>query len=180
MAETFSNLPNPFRLHLGGQEPKSGWHIFDAQQRDGVDFIGDIRDLSRFPDACCDEIYASHIFEHLSYNGELINALIAVRRILKKQGIFKVGVPDMETLSHFLVNPALDADKKMHVMRIVFGSQVDDYDYHKSGFTFEILKGFLTHAGFTNIKRVESFGLFNDSTELRLGEHRISLNVEAS
>jgi len=179
MTETISNIPDPFRLHLGGHEVKDGWHILNAQEKEGIDFLGDVRDLSQFPDACCDEVYASHIIEHLSYRDELLDALIGIRRILKPGGVFKIGVPDMEILSQFVANPALPADKKMYVMRIVFGGQIDAYDFHKSGFTFEILKGFLEQAGFESITRVASFGLFDDSTELKLGDHPISLNVEA-
>ena len=110
---------------------------------------------------------------------ELLDALIGIRRILKPRGVLKVGVPDMEILSQFVANPALPVDKKMYVMRIVFGGQVDAYDYHKSGFTFDVLKDFLERAGFETVTRVASFGLFDDSTELKLGDHPISLNVEA-
>ena len=53
------------KLHIGGKIQKSGWKILNIQNKDGVDFIGDISDLSQFEDESINEIYASHVFEHV-------------------------------------------------------------------------------------------------------------------
>ena len=53
------------KLHIGGEEAKEGWKILNIQKKDGVDFIGDISDLSQFKDNSIEEIYASHVFEHV-------------------------------------------------------------------------------------------------------------------
>lgn len=53
------------KLHIGGKQAKAGWKILNAQAIDGVDYIGDVRDLSAFEDGCCDKIYASHVMEHV-------------------------------------------------------------------------------------------------------------------
>ena len=53
------------KLHIGGEQVKEGWKILNIQKKDGVDFIGDISDLSQFDDDSIEEIYASHVFEHV-------------------------------------------------------------------------------------------------------------------
>ena len=54
------------KLHIGGKETKEGWSILNIQKKDGVDFVGDISDLSQFKNNSIDEIYASHVLEHVS------------------------------------------------------------------------------------------------------------------
>lgn len=36
------------KLHIGGKEIKKGWKILNIQQVKGVDYLGDISDLSQF------------------------------------------------------------------------------------------------------------------------------------
>ena len=36
------------KLHIGGQTTKEGWKILNIQKKDGVDFVGDLTDLSQF------------------------------------------------------------------------------------------------------------------------------------
>ena len=47
------------KLHIGGKEKKEGWNILNIQKNEGVDFMGDITNLSQFDDNSIDEIYAS-------------------------------------------------------------------------------------------------------------------------
>jgi hypothetical protein len=62
---------------------------------------------------------------------------------------------------------------------MMFGGQEDMYDYHYVGFNEHLLTHLLLAVGFCDVKRVETFGLFNDSSSLQyLGEF-ISLNVIA-
>ncbi len=51
-------------LHIGGKA-KAGWKILNAQALEGVDNVGDVRDLSAFQDGSCRKIYASHVMEHV-------------------------------------------------------------------------------------------------------------------
>ena len=54
------------KLHIGGKEKKEGWRILNIQKNDDVDYVGDISDLSQFEDNSIEEIYASHVVEHVS------------------------------------------------------------------------------------------------------------------
>ena len=64
-------------------------------------------------------------------------------------------------------------------MRMIFGGQVDNYDYHYFGWNYEFMYDYLSVAGFSKINKVGSFGLFNDTSEFKPYGFPISLNVIA-
>jgi predicted SAM-dependent methyltransferase len=167
------------RLHIGGETPNPGWKIFNIQPGDHVDFVGDCTDLSRFKAGTVEAIYASHVLEHLGYVDELLIAIKEFRRVLKAGCRLLVSVPDFEALCWLFVDSRLDAATRFHVMRVIFGGQMDPYDFHKVGLTEEFLTDFLRTAGFRGIERVASFDLFDDTSTLSLGGIPISLNLQA-
>jgi len=166
------------KLHIGGEEPKDGWKILNAQQKSGVDYIGDINDLSQFESDSIDEIYASHVVEHVP-QAQVLSMLNGIHRVLKKGGRFYISVPDLDILCHTFINPIASPDMKFHVMRMMFGGQIDDYDYHFFGWNQLFLFDFLRQAKFSDAKRVESLGLFKDTSDYKPYGFPISLNVIA-
>ena len=62
----------------------------------------------------------------------------------------------------------------------MYGAQTSKYDFHYTGFDEDILAEFLTLAGFCEIRRVPSFGLFEDTSELTFKGVPISLNIAAT
>ena len=171
------------KLHIGGEEKKEGWKILNIQKKEGVDYLGDISDLSQFDESSIDEIYASHIVEHVDQN-KIKATLKGIHRILKDNGKFYISVPDMDVLCRIFM--AKDAPKKakFHAMTMMFGGQTDKYDYHYFGWNYEFLKDYLTEAGFKDLERVKSFGLFDDTSDFAPydngnGKVPISLNVIA-
>ena len=170
----------PLRLNIGGTTPRVGWKILNIQSGDGVDYIGNCTSLGQFRDGSVREVYASHVFEHLSYVNELLNALKEVHRILEAGGIFRASVPDFEMLCKLFLHPSLSPEQRFYIMNVVFGGQQDAHDFHKVGLTWEFMSSYLMQAGFSSIKRVGEFGLFeNDCSSIRIGGQLISLNIEA-
>lgn len=167
------------KLHIGGQEKREGWSILDALQGPIVDYVGNCNDLSFLADESCSEIYASHVLEHLGYNGELQNALKGIYRVLKPGGCFRASVPDLEILCRLFLHPNNTEEGRFHVMRMMFGGRTNEFDVHYVGLNFEFLGAFLYDAGFRDIRRVPDFGLFNDTSKQLFGDTPISLNVEA-
>jgi len=58
-----------------------------------------------------------------------------------------ISVPDLDILAKFILEKKLNADERFHVMRMIFGGHMDQYDYHVVGLNEEFLTGFLNAAG---------------------------------
>ena len=166
------------KLHIGGKEKKEGWSILNIQKNDNVDFVGDISDLSQFDDESIDEIYASHVVEHVNQKN-IPKTLKGIHRVLKDDGKFYISVPDMDILCRIFLDPNAPPKVKFHVMRMMFGGQTDEFDFHYFGWNILFLKDFLTVAGFKKIEKVKSFSLFKDTSDYSPYGVPISLNVIA-
>lgn len=169
----------PLRLHIGGRERQPGWHVLDVLPGEHVDFVGTCTDLGAFGDSSIREIYASHVLEHLGYQSELPRALAEFHRVLVPGGMLRVSVPDLRTLCQLFLDGALSDADRFHVMRMMFGGQIDSADFHRAGLTEEFLAGYLDAARFVDIARVPDFGLFNDTSRLVFKGRAISLNMIA-
>ena len=166
------------KLHIGGKEKKEGWNILNIQKDEGVDFIGDIKDLSQFDDNSISEIYASHVVEHVNQN-DISKTLSGIYRVLSNEGKFYVSVPDMDILCGIFSDPKALSKVKFHMMRMMFGGQIDEFDFHYFGWNFQFLNDFLSTAGFKKIERVKTFSLFKDTSDYAPYGIPISLNVIA-
>lgn len=166
------------KLHIGGEQIKEGWKILNIKPNVGVDYIGDICNLGQFPNDSIDEIYASHVFEHVLQR-DALNVLVGIARVLKKGGKLYISVPDLEILCNIYLDPKAPKEVKVHAMRMMFGGQVDEFDIHYMGWNQELLFDYLQLAGFSEGQRVETFGLFEDTSNYRPYGGLISLNVIA-
>ena len=173
-----SSTPDMTRLHVGGSEPKEGWKILNIQPGKAVDYVGDIQDLSQFANESWDEIYGSHVLEHVP-QARVLPTLQGFHRILKASGRLMISVPDLDILCRLFIDPRMTTATRFQVMKFIFGAQIDATDFHHIGFNFEFLVEFLTAAGFSRIERVASFGIFNDYSSFAPYGVPISLNVEA-
>jgi predicted SAM-dependent methyltransferase len=166
------------KLHIGGTEIKDDWKILNIHQAPGVDFVGDISDLSMFEDGSVSEIYASHVFEHVKQS-KIIDTLTGIRRTLKSGGRLYIAIPDLDVLCYAFIT-RMDREEKVEIMRMMFGGQVNDYDFHFFGLNQFLLFDLLGVVGFTEYHRVESFGIFNDTSDYRPYGLPMSLNVIAT
>lgn len=166
------------RLHVGGWKRRDGWKIMDVTPRAETEIVGDIRNLTSFADDSITEIYASHVLEHIPHR-ELLDVLKGIRRVLIPSGKFYVSVPDLAVLCSLFIAPDRDMEEKAKIMAIMFGAQSDPHDFHHAGFDFDIMTMYLSLAGFSSLEEVESFGLFDDTSEGKLFGHRMSLNLIA-
>lgn len=167
------------QLHIGGKQVKEGWKILNIQPDAGVDYVGDISNLSQFADASCEKVYASHVLEHIAQQ-QVVPCLQGIHRILKPGGEFFVSVPDWDVLCHLFINPQANVRMKWHAMQMMMGGQVDAYDFHQVGFNQAFMFDFMRQAGFTQMKRVKAFEIFDDFSAYKPYGFPISLNVIAT
>ena len=168
------------RLHIGGTVVREGWEILNALTEPWVDHVGQAEDLTRFADNTFVELYASHVLEHLGYRSDLPVALKEWYRVLAPEGCLMVSVPDLEALCElYLQRNSLGSGDRFSIMRMMFGGQLDQYDFHFVGLDEGLLVSFLADAGFADIQRVNDFGLFVDSSTLNFAGRPISLNLQA-
>ena len=92
------------KLHIGGEIAKDGWTIFNIQKKKDVDIIGDLENLDQFSENSIDEIYASHVFEHIKIRN-FLKILKNIHRILKQDGKLYISVPDMDIIFRLFLNP---------------------------------------------------------------------------
>jgi predicted SAM-dependent methyltransferase len=173
---------NSIKLNIGGTEAKEGWTILDIEARPEVDLISNASCLAHFGDESVSVIYVSHVVEHFHYqlNNELCNTLAEWYRVLQPGGKLLISVPDLKTLCWLFSNPNFTIYDRVHVMRMIFGGQMNQYDIHYTGFDYEILCYYLQQTGFGDIEQVSEFNLFNDCSSLRFLDILISLNVIAT
>jgi len=168
------------RLHIGGQIRSDGWEVLNANPAPYVDHVCNANDLSHFPDNSFTDIYASHVVEHFDYKVELRNTLLEWKRVLTPGGKVYISVPDLDVLAGIILSKTqLTIDERFFVMRMIFGGHVDKYDYHLVGLNEEFLHAFLHSAGYVNIRKVNEFGFFQDTSTMLYKGVAISLNMIA-
>jgi predicted SAM-dependent methyltransferase len=167
------------KLHIGSRKRSEGWKTFDIEPGPEIDFTGDCKDLSQFADGSIEIIYASHVLEHVPYNFAMLKTLKEWFRVLKPGGTVMISVPDLETLCRLFLHPQMNTEHRFHIMRMMFGGQIDTHDFHNVGLDWNFLASYLQEAGFTEVTRVPEFGLFKDTSALKFCGVPISLNVTA-
>jgi predicted SAM-dependent methyltransferase len=108
-----------------------------------------------FEEGSVEEVYSSHALEHVAM-GQVQQTLREWHRVLISGGRATIRVPDLAwCLSAWLANPTMDFE----MMRI-FGNQAHEGEFHKCGFTGELLARALSAAGFhvTHIGTIWSHG----------------------
>ena len=171
------------KLHLGcgKKDFGRGWvHI------DGGDFPHlDSHDITKLDYENVDLIYACHVLEYFDRE-EVIEVLKEWCRVLRKDGILRISVPDFPALMR-VYNES--PDKLDHILGPLFGRiKMGNIIYHKTVYDFRCLEWVLIEAGFgwvqhydwqkTEHSHVEDFSSlyypYKDKTGIL-----ISLNVEA-
>lgn len=93
----------PIRLHLGsGKEHKEGWINVDLLG-DPVDVPWDVTHRLPVPDGSVDAIFHEHLLEHLPLPTGMA-FLRECNRVLKADGVLRIGVPDAGALIESYLN----------------------------------------------------------------------------
>lgn len=173
------------RLNWGcGPVTAPGWINSDRCYAPGVDLVCDIRAGLPLESDLFDYIVSIHALPQLAY-GDLDPVLRELRRVLKPQGILRLGLPDMDkAIQAYLRNDRdyfLVPDKVVHSTSGKMITQLLWYGFSYMMFTHEFTKELLEKAGFHTIRPCrfkESCTSYPDIVALDNRE-RESLFVEA-
>lgn len=145
------------RLNWGcGGAGEAGWINSDLKAGPRVDISSDIRDgLPLEPDSI-DYAVSIHALQEIPYP-DLVPVLGELRRVLKPDGVLRLGLPDLE----LAIRAYRDADRSYFVVpdeeaeslgaKLV--TQVVWYGYSRTPFTFGFAREVLGRAGFRSITR---------------------------
>jgi len=95
-----------------------------------------------FGDNAVGRIYSSHALEHVAL-GQVVPTLAEWRRVIKPGGKIIIRVPDLEWCVRFWLNTKGNGWD----MALLFGHQAHEGEFHKTGFTYELMLGYLNAAG---------------------------------
>ena len=152
------------RVIIGGSSEIPGWITMNADPSTNPDILSDICELKYIENNSVSVFYLSHVLEHIALSN-VESTLKKLFAAMTSNGSLYISVPDLEVLGVLLCNKELGIDQKIHVLRMIYGGQISDFDYHYFGYTFEILNYFLKKSGFEKIEKVKSFNLHKDTSD---------------
>ena len=147
------------KIEIGcGKKRREGYETCDVRNLPGVDHVCKADELP-FPDGSVDEVCSRHLVEHFTLR-EFLKTLAEWNRVLKQGGTLYIICPNLlwhlkQILegtheSFFEKEPCKNA--RYWGFGSLFGWQQDEYDVHKFGYYFELLRDVLASAGFENIQ----------------------------
>ncbi len=140
---------DPIKINLGcGEVPIENYINVDLHD-DRADVKMDARNLA-FADQSVDEIYSSHLLEHLGKHDVPV-ALKEWARVLKPGGLLRMNLPNLEWCLKNWLSKTED-QRWGFALDTIFGMQKNDGEYHKTGFSKSSLVKLLTAAGFKDIE----------------------------
>jgi|ERR1035437_7019282 predicted SAM-dependent methyltransferase len=120
----------------------------DLYRTSACDVQANIRCLP-FANEGIEFIRIDHILEHQLLR-EAVPTIMEMYRVLKTDGIIKVGVPDIEaTCKQYLETSSLE--DKFYVLSVIYGGQSHDGELHHSGWSYDTLENLLKSVGFKDI-----------------------------
>jgi len=137
-------------------------HYYKHKFREGsgicvADIKGMVENLP-FNDKVCDEVIMIHILEHIpSYAVETV--LSEVFRVLKVDGSFVVAVPDLKETARLLGESKTDEEEDWY-MRLIHGTQRNEWSHHYCGYTKRTLEKLLFSYGFTGFIELSNINFY--------------------
>lgn len=128
---------------LEGEIQPQGYVLQDISPHEGIDLVCDIRDIrNNVNDKWCSEVRISHVLEHFSRK-EMSLVLNDLKAILQDNGTLVVIVPNFMYFVQLLAE-----GNEESAMIHTYGGQLDEFDFHKNGFTRNVLAKVMREHGF--------------------------------
>jgi predicted SAM-dependent methyltransferase len=153
----------PVKLNIGcGTDYKKGWINIDNNSDNNIeklDLSWDLRNPLPFKDNSVDFIFHEHFFEHLTVE-EVGGVIKDLMRVLKKNGVMRIAMPDLEVVVGNYLNVPLDKDPVIRDFKLDFVKTRAEWINmsfrwwgHKWLYDWEELQRRLKDAGCTKMKR---------------------------
>lgn len=148
----FINTPYYPRLDIGvGLAPAPGYIHADIQPSNHVEILCDAGSIP-MPDETFIEVRNAHLIEHFE-RGKVPALIREWVRILRVGGTLRVLCPDVSKVARQFINREIDLER---YLLWTYGGQIDKYDFHYWGYTFDTLKKLFEDAGLQYITRVDN------------------------
>ena len=139
------------KLHLGsGSRYLEGYVHIDIADYEHIDIRTSIDKLNTIDDDIVSEIYASHVLEYFDRN-EVESVLKEWMRVLKKDGILRIAVPNFEALIK-VYSEVNDLNKILGPLYGKWNIGEDKHIYHKTVYDMESLTVLLKQVGFEQVR----------------------------
>lgn len=124
-----------------------GYKHHDIQPLPGIDYVCDLFDIEKHVEGQFEEVKFTHALEHFPTK-DTPRVLDLLRRLLEDGGKLYIEVPNFAWHAKIL----LEENRERDAVYYAFGGQLNEWDFHKTGFTENILREELEMAGFKDIK----------------------------
>lgn len=141
------------KLHIGCGKRNFGsdWIHIDGAIFPHISWH-DITKLPYDPDTV-DLIYASHVLEYFDRE-EVIVVLDEWKRVLKKEGVLRLAVPDFESMANLYVENKFQL--KSFLGPLYGKMKLNEYSiYHKTVYDYKSIKDVLEQIGFRGVVRYD-------------------------
>jgi hypothetical protein len=136
------------RLNVGaGHIAKADYLNVDVRELPGIDVVADIRDLPFDPEEV-DEIFSAHVLEHFPMEELRRKILPTWVSLLRDGGTFVAVVPDVASMVRETADGTMPYDD---FIRVMYGDQEYEGDFHFAGYTPESLTALLEGAGLSDV-----------------------------
>ena len=152
------------KLHLGsgGRYLQDYIHI-DISDHDHIDIKTSVDKLTSIEDDSVEEIYASHVLEYFDRE-EVVTVLKEWKRVLKKNGILRLAVPNFEAL----ISVYQQSENIEYILGPLYGKwNISDnmYIYHKTIYDTKSLTSLLHQTGFSEVRNWDWREVFKSNPE---------------
>jgi len=110
------------------------------------DIVADLRWLP-LADESVDWAYSNHTLEHIPWS-QVELTLAEWVRVIKSGGVLRVGVPDLGWIAQQILWGHITDGTQAGI----YGSQHNEYEFHRSGYTLPLLVGLMENAGLMPIE----------------------------
>lgn len=129
-----------------GDRRLEGYKHHDVRPLEGLDYVCEFFSIPETIKERFSEVHLTHALEHFPTK-ETQAVLKIISDLLEPGGKFYIEVPNFAWHAELLL---FDKEDRKAVY-YAFGGQLDQYDFHKTGFTKKILEEELALAGFERV-----------------------------